>query len=1082
MMTHTYYKKFHSLAKTTTQWTTSTEIQRTTYNFNNFFHPYVGEFIKRLNKGELEEFLRSDIEIGEKNFFYSTYTIPAEHNKLRSNTHIKGFPKTIDLSVGGAYAIYNWEIFYHVPITVATHLSKNQRFLEAQKWFHFVFNPLTDEKEDPQNPTARYWNFKYFREHTDPKLITQLMEELSKGEDNEEMKNLKKSIEEWKRTPFNPHEVAKFRPLAYQFDVLMKYIDNLIAWGDSLFRQFTIETLNEATQLYVLASNILGDKPQEIPQLTKREAKSYNDIKNDLDTFGNALVEMETDAILDTYTTNGNAPEGKSIFGMHLYFFVPKNPKLMAYWDLVSDRLFKIRHCMDIEGNVRQIPLFQPSIDPGMLVKAAASGMNVGDIIGGLNQAVSHVKFPIIAQKASELIGEVRAMGSMLLSAIEKSEAEKLTLIRQEQEMKILGLSQDIRYLQWKESESAIASLLKSRESTYERYKHYQILLGKEEGDYADLETLSIEHNELTEENFDDVYDELVSKYGQSIVLEENRQEIIGVAGNFASKLSDVIGDVDSTLGVGSSKNLQLNAMEDIELNAFMPLATATSLMSGGMRTTASILSAIPQFDANGSPLGVGMTIGAGGMQLSAVVNGVASSIQLYSDILNYQGTRASKLGSYKRRIDDWVFQNNLAAKELQQIGTQLISSLIREQISKKEYENHKVQIENAKTIDTFFKEQKFANEELYLWMQGEISKTYYEFYKLAFDIAKKAESTMKYELMREELDSREFIKFNYWDSGRKGLLAGETLALDMKRMEVAYMESNKREFELTKHISLAQIAPLSLITLKETGKCTLNLPEWLFDMDYSGHYMRRIKNVSISIPSIVGPYSGVHCTLSLLKNEIRTSTLHDPYDKTEDDTRFRTTYGSLSSIATSSAQNDSGMFEPNFNDGRFLPFEGAGVISEWQINLPKENNHFDFSTLSDVILHMSYTAREGGDLLGNAAKEAFKNKLPTETARLFSIKHEFPTLWHTFVQDATPNKKLVLEIKEEHLPFFMQSIFKDLTLKKENIKLFSEKDNKIENLSIGTNENVINLSQKDITLEKIDNYDNIYLYVEFGE
>jgi hypothetical protein len=34
----------------------------------------------------------------------------------------------------------------------------------------------------------------------------------------------------------------------------------------------------------------------------------------------------------------------------------------------VADRLFKIRHCMNIEGVVRPLALFDPPIDPGMLV------------------------------------------------------------------------------------------------------------------------------------------------------------------------------------------------------------------------------------------------------------------------------------------------------------------------------------------------------------------------------------------------------------------------------------------------------------------------------------------------------------------------------------------------------------------------------------------------------------------------------------------------------------------------------------------------------------------------------------------
>ena len=44
----------------------------------------------------------------------------------------------------------------------------------------------------------------------------------------------------------------------------MKYIDNLLDWGDSLFAQFTMESVNEATMLYVMARDILGPRPAEL--------------------------------------------------------------------------------------------------------------------------------------------------------------------------------------------------------------------------------------------------------------------------------------------------------------------------------------------------------------------------------------------------------------------------------------------------------------------------------------------------------------------------------------------------------------------------------------------------------------------------------------------------------------------------------------------------------------------------------------------------------------------------------------------------------------------------------------------------
>ena len=38
-----------------------------------------------------------------------------------------------------------------------------------------------------------------------------------------------------------------------------------------------------------------------------------------------------------------------------------------------------------------------------------------------------------------------------------------------------------------------------------------------------------------------------------------------------------------------------------------------------------------------------------------------------------------------------------------------------------------------------------------------------------------------------------------------------------------------------------------------------------MFDLDYPGQYMRRIKSVTLTIPASTGPYTGVHCRLTLL-------------------------------------------------------------------------------------------------------------------------------------------------------------------------------------------------------------------------
>ncbi len=254
----------------------------------------------------------------------------------------------------------------------------------------------------------------------------------------------------------------------------------------------------------------------------------------------------------------------------------------------------------------------------------------------------------------------------------------------------------------------------------------------------------------------------------------------------------------------------------------------------------------------------------------------------------------------------------------------------------------------------------------------------------------------------------------------------------DLKRMEVAYLDQNKREYEITKHISLLQIDPTALITLRQTGKCELTIPEWIFDLDFAGHYLRRIKMVSLTLPCVAGPYSGVPCTLTLLKSQIRygnSSSKKYERDIVNDDSRFTDLFGPIQSIITSTGQNDSGLFEPNLRDERYLPFEGAGAISTWRIELPSEFPSFDYDTISDVVLHMRYTARNGGDgLKQKASSELLSaiNSIEKATtggmARLFSLRQEFPTEWHRLVKGSNPsttgNHSQVFAITKNRFPF----------------------------------------------------------------
>jgi hypothetical protein len=381
----------------------------------------------------------------------------------------------------------------------------------------------------------------------------------------------------------------------------------------------------------------------------------------------------------------------------------------------------------------------------------------------------------------------------------------------------------------------------------------------------------------------------------------------------------------------------------------------------------------------------------------------------------SYKANMAAIRGAWARRSEDWKREERLAQRELEQIDKQIAAARIRIEIAKLELTHHERQIENAVAVEEFLRD-KFTNEELYGWMISQTAAVYFQAYKLAYDLAKRAELAYRYE---RGLTSSDFIQPAYWEDLRRGLMAGDRLGLDLRRLESAYLDQNRREYELTKHISLAEHDPFALLKLRETGKCELSIPEWAFDLDHPGHYFRRIKTVSVTASGVTGPYAGVNGRLTLRKSTIRckSTLIGTEYlrQSENEDSRFIDDY-TTQAIVTSTGQADSGLFELNLRDERLLPFEGAGADSAWEIELDPEHNRLDSNGLTDVVLHLRYTAREGGAQLRDAAKTALQQSAapPPDSIkrfRLISVKRDFPDDWHAF-QETVPADAQGRELK----------------------------------------------------------------------
>ncbi|HRI38937.1 MAG TPA: hypothetical protein PLO50_10295, partial [Nitrospira sp.] len=718
---------------------------------------------------------------------------------------------------------------------------------------------------------------------------------------------------------------------------------------------------------------LLGERPDSLLPRSVPVTTTYEQVRSDLagSVLNNPLVQMENlifqpgtiaspkSAITMTAypwanllfpfppITSPSTPTGPPSF----YFCIPPNEKLLGYWDQVGDRLFKIRHCMNIEGVVRQLPLFEPPIDPGMLVRARATGIDLSSALADLSAPLPHYRFNVMLQKAYALNQTVRGLGSALLSTLEKSDAEALSNLRANQEVAVLEAVRQVKKLTIEEARHSLGAAKKSLEVVSQRRDYYAGLISA---------------GWLAEENNQKTHMDDARKL-------QNRASTIALIGGILAAIPEIKTGLAGT---------------------FSSPVTVAKIIDGLSMAKAADLGALSQ-----------------SMQ-SAAKNSLASIASLTSNFV--------------RREQEWRNQLELSQREIKQIEKQIDAAKVRMAMAERDFEDHERQIENARSVRDFM-EQKFTNVELYQWMVGQISSLYFQSYQLAYDLAKQTERAYRHELALPEAT---FINFGYWDSLKKGLLAGERLQLDLERMDKSYLDNNRREYEITKHVSLAQLDPIAVLKLQTEGAREFSIPEALYDLEYPGQYLRRIKSVSVSIPCVTGPYTSVPARLTMVSSRTRVDPkATDSYPMVvsdgSTDQRFQFHTGAVQSITVSVGREDSGLFMADHCDERYLPFEGSGAISDWNLTLTSAVPTFDWSTITDVVIHVRYTAREGGDLLRDAALKTIEAELSgIPLQRSFSALHEFPTEWNAFLRPAIEGEAVLkLDLSEKRFPYFARDL-----------------------------------------------------------
>ncbi|AEX52589.1 putative insecticidal toxin [Rahnella aquatilis CIP 78.65 = ATCC 33071] len=383
---------------------------------------------------------------------------------------------------------------------------------------------------------------------------------------------------------------------------------------------------------------------------------------------------------------------------------------------------------------------------------------------------------------------------------------------------------------------------------------------------------------------------------------------------------------------------------------------------------SAALIAAAPAMSLAGAALDMAPNIfglAVGGSKWGGLLYSGFDSLQSAAMVTQTAAQRIQISEEWRRRRDEWKIQYQQAEGELNAIDKQLDTLSIRQQSAQTSLAQAKQQQHNLQSTLTFLN-TRFSQSSLYNWLAGQMAALYYQAYDAVITQALNAQSAWQYEIGDF---TTVFINTSAWNNSYRGLLVGENLQLNVQQMEAAWLGRNTRRLEMTKTISLRQLLGSQFDVQRQNGVFSFTLNETLFDNDYPGQYLRQIKYVSVSLPTLIGPWQDVRALLTqtgsstLLKADILgVQYLQDP--TTGSDSNVIANLRASQQVAISRGLSDSGLFELSFGDERYLPFEGTGAISGWQLSFPNPAHTEQkalLDALNDVIVQVNYTALYGG-------------------------------------------------------------------------------------------------------------------------
>ncbi|MEL5276633.1 neuraminidase-like domain-containing protein [Serratia marcescens] len=561
------------------------------------------------------------------------------------------------------------------------------------------------------------------------------------------------------------------------------------------------------------------------------------------------------------------------------------NPQQNARWQAIrqdlTQRLYNLRHNLTLDGQPLTLPLFATPADPAALLSAAAAAGKGGTPLPTGRELGLH-RFPLALESARNMTGQLMQFGNALSGVIERQDAEAMAVLMQTQGKALMV---------------------------------------------------------------------------QSVAMQKKTLEELG---NEAKALA-------ASLAGAQKRQAYYSRLYDENISAGEGFALGARVTAGTLQAASRPLMAAAAA-ANMAPNIFGMAVG--GSQWGSIPFALGMAMESVATGMMTAADGAAQGEMYRRRREEWAMLRDNAEKEVEQLSAQQASLTVRTDAAGLQLTCLETQ-QAHNEAQLALMQRKFSNQALYNWLRGRLSALYFQFYDLTVSRCLRAEKSFQWETG----ETRSFIKPGAWQGTYAGLLCGEALMLNLAAMESAYQKWEARALEVERTLSLGErYGKLSTgkFSLKDTiksqlargkgeagsGKDTVSLDKDILSVsvelkglglasDYPDGMnlgsVRRIKQISVTLPALLGPYQDVQAVLGY--------------------TGTTPLALGCSAIAVSRGMNDSGQFQLDFNDGKYLPFEGIDISDTGTLTLRFPNatgaQKALLASLSDIILHVRYTIRD---------------------------------------------------------------------------------------------------------------------------